>query len=184
MGDSNLTDIAWYSICFFIPRLNCLQLWLFACREGQERPLSHERQELVDKYSSSLLLQKEYLRCAWSVTPTLASPQQKYAPVAHSDNLLDNTLLLAASFSYSLFTSSGSSLGLPPKYPICSHIFLLGSASWGTKSKTHKRICNSPKLFHHLNPLGSLAVLVFPAMVKEKRQAVFMGKNSIQDKSL
>lgn len=49
--------------------------------------------------------------------------------------------------------------------------------------KTHKGICK-PELFDHFNPVGSLAVLAFPAMVKEKRQAVLMGKNSIQEKSL
>lgn len=50
--------------------------------------------------------------------------------------------------------------------------------------KTHKRMCNGPELFKHLTSVGSLAVLAFPAVVKEKRQAVLMGKKSIQDKSL
>lgn len=49
--------------------------------------------------------------------------------------------------------------------------------------QTHKRICK-PELFDHFNPVGFLAVLAFPAMVKEKRQAVLMGENSIQEKSL
>ena len=49
--------------------------------------------------------------------------------------------------------------------------------------QTQKRVCK-PQLFDHFNLVGSLAVLAFPAMVKEKRQAVLMGENSIQEKSL
>jgi len=60
----------------------------------------------------------------------------------------------------------------------------LGNQKQDTQAfKTHKGICK-PELFDHFNPVGSLAVLAFPAMVKEKRQAVLMGKNSIQEKSL
>lgn len=44
--------------------------------------------------------------------------------------------------------------------------------------QTQKRVCK-PQLFDHFNLVGSLAVLAFPAMVKEKRQAVLMGENSI-----
>ena len=122
----------WCPAHFFTPPLNHPHRWFFACREGQEQHLCNDWQALTGKYPSSLALREGYLRSTLSSTDSPAGLRF----LTHSEHLLDHTLHVGSLTVFTFLLSYWSFLSSCTKQTTRFQIFISGSASQGTQSKT------------------------------------------------